>query len=47
MLDVTKAGIRFQSKKLTELSEDHADTKKMYDDCQKTVVEEIMNIAGN
>lgn len=46
ILDSTNAGLRFQNKSLREFNEDYLEKKKNYDDCQKTVVDEIMDIAG-
>lgn len=47
MIDSTKAGIRFQSKKLNEYSQDYLETKRNYDDAQKAIVGEIINTAGD
>ncbi|KAK6631697.1 hypothetical protein RUM43_013761 [Polyplax serrata] len=46
ILDSTNAGLRFQSKSLIEYNEDYLEKKKNYDDCQKSVVDEIMDIAA-
>jgi len=42
-----KAGVRFQSDTLAELSSDYQRISKEYDDSQKSIVQEIVNIAGN
>ncbi|KAL0275389.1 UNVERIFIED_CONTAM: hypothetical protein PYX00_003247 [Menopon gallinae] len=46
LIDAAKGGLRFQSKKLAEFSEDYLETKRNYDDCQRSIVEEIVNISA-
>ena len=46
MIDATKAGIRFQSKKLEEFNREHLKTRRSYDELQKSIVDEVMNITG-
>lgn len=46
LIDATKGGLRFQNKKLAEYSEDYLETKRNYDECQRSIVEEIVNISG-
>lgn len=46
MIDTNKAGVRFRNNALQDLNEQHMASKEEYAQQQKTVVEEIMNIAG-
>nr|XP_027229017.1 DNA mismatch repair protein Msh2-like [Penaeus vannamei] len=45
MIDTNKAGVRFRNNALQDLNEQHMASKEEYAQQQKTVVEEIMNIA--
>ncbi|XP_037957315.1 DNA mismatch repair protein spellchecker 1 [Teleopsis dalmanni] len=45
VLDVVKSGVRFTTDKLTEYSEEYNNIRKQYEDQQKSIVEEIIQIA--
>lgn len=46
ILGAVKGGVRFTNAKIQELNTDYSDMKKSYEDQQKNVVNEILNIAG-
>lgn len=46
MIDTNKAGVRFRNGALQDLNDQHMASKEEYNAQQKTVVDEIMNIAG-
>jgi len=45
VLDQPKTGIRFRNAQLSRLNEEHADVKRRYEDQQKSVVVEVMDVA--
>lgn len=45
-LDAKTNGIRFRSSKLTQYNEDYLEARDQYSEHQKTVVTEVVSIAG-
>lgn len=46
IIDTNKTGVRFRNGALQDLNEQHLAAKEEYAEQQKTLVEEIINIAG-
>lgn len=46
-IDTNKNGVRFRDSKLEQMNSDYINARDQYQEHQKAVVEEIMNIAGN
>lgn len=46
ILDSNKGGVRFRNTKLTDLNEDYMALREKYETAQKSVVTEIIGIAG-
>lgn len=46
-IDTNKNGVRFRDSKLEHLNSDYIAARDQYQEHQKAVVDEIMNIAGN
>lgn len=46
IIDVIKGGVRFTNKKLSELNESYGEFKEAYEAGQKSVVQELLGIAG-
>lgn len=47
IIDAVKGGVRFTNDKLTEINEDYRGLKESYEQQQRAVVEQILDIAGN
>lgn len=47
LLDTVKGGVRFTNDKLDDLNKVYAEIKNDYEDKQKNIVTEILEIAGN
>lgn len=46
ILNVAKGGVRFRNNKLTNLNEEYSEVKSNYEHHQKTVVSEVLEVAG-
>ena len=46
VIDTKTSGVRFRNSKLEKLNDDYVATKENYAETQKSVVSEIVNIAG-
>lgn len=47
IFDAVKGGVRFASERLIELNQEFIDAKHSYEEHQKSIVEEVVKIAGN